>query len=43
MIIVTLITMITTLVIIRETTDFRFDFDSRLIAVADETMATTLK
>ena len=36
MIMVTLITMITTLVIIRATTDFRFDFDFdfRLIAVA---------
>ena len=28
-----LITMITTLVITRETTDFRFDFDFRLTAV----------
>ena len=38
-----LITMIRTLVIIRTTTDFRFDFDFRLMALADETMATTLE
>lgn len=43
MIILMLIAIITTLVIIRTTTDFRFAFDFRLIAVADETMATTLK